>query len=223
MNTIDKLQYTESRTGNLSSIHLCTTEHAPTAAPLLDILKLVQTTNNTDVTPTFNDDDSISNVNAIISNLSDFEIPFRQAIITDQYIAYCAAVCEYNNTFTAIFDSGCTSHMSPIHDYMFNYTEVNDKFVSLGDHSVKLPIAGHGSTKLLHEVLHVPRLSFGLISIGRLDSCGYTTIFRHGIVQVRNYNGKLIMSGSKRNNLYILDANLVPYFLGSDTIDLSIY
>ena len=51
--------------------------------------------------------------------------------------------------------------------------------VSLGDRSKKIAIRGLGTNRLLGDTLHVPQLSFGLVSVRALDKHKYSTTFEH--------------------------------------------
>jgi hypothetical protein len=88
---------------------------------------------------------------------------------------------EENDSFLAdkeakwIIDSGATSHMSP-YKYEFINFKKNHSHVKLGDNKVITSI-GRGDTKYLKNVMYVPTLKYGLISISKLDKDGYRTHF----------------------------------------------
>jgi hypothetical protein len=67
--------------------------------------------------------------------------------------------------------------------------------VLLGDKS-EVAIVGKGDTDLVGGVLHVTALCYGLISIGRLDSEGFITLFRHSRVWVVAPSGQLLCTGT---------------------------
>jgi len=73
--------------------------------------------------------------------------------------------------------------MLPSKEYFTTYNEYNGE-VALGDNSLKLPIIGIGNTSILNDVLHVPDLSMGLISISQLDTTGHVTLFKHSKVYI---------------------------------------
>jgi len=73
------------------------------------------------------------------------------------------------DTISIIIDSGATAHMLPTKECLYDYTTLRNVNVKLGDENVSLMVEGVGSNSLLSEVLHVPRLSFGLISVPQLD------------------------------------------------------
>jgi transposase InsO family protein len=115
-----------------------------------------------------------------------------------------------------IFDSGASSHMLPVSAAMTNYRNASG-VVTLGGKFVTLDITGRGDTPLLKDVLHVPQLSYGLISIGQCDSCNWITIFKEGRVVVYDYLGKVVLTGTKSGNLYDLDTQYVDLLLGVRT------
>jgi hypothetical protein len=104
-----------------------------------------------------------------------------------------------------IFDSGATTHILPTRESMTNY-RVKGGVVQLGDQSVELSVKGVGDTELLQDVLHVPRMSFGLISVSRLDQEGHISIFRNGRVWILDTAGTLVCTGTRNKSLYFLDA-----------------
>jgi hypothetical protein len=72
----------------------------------------------------------------------------------------------------------------------------------LGDNNLRLNILGRGDTALLSQILLVEGLSFGLISISRLDKEGNISIFEGGRVAVYDYYGDEFLTGTLRGNLY---------------------
>jgi hypothetical protein len=70
--------------------------------------------------------------------------------------------------------------------------------VKLGDNNLTLNILGRGDTPLLSQILLVEGLSFGLISISRLDREGSR-------VAVYDYYGDELLTGTLRGNLCNLD------------------
>ena len=59
----------------------------------------------------------------------------------------------------------------------------------------------HGTTFVLQNVRHVPKLTKSLLSIGQLDDLGYTTVFGNGSWLIRK-NNLVIMKGRKNGSLY---------------------
>ena len=118
-------------------------------------------------------------------------------LAVDLYCEICNVVTTY---LRVIFDSGCTNHMLPTNHSMFNYVKCRGG-VKLGNQDMRLGIVGRGDTKLLTDVLHVPGLSFGLISIGQLDDMEFFILFARGQVHVLDSDGTLILHGYKDGNL----------------------
>ena len=95
-------------------------------------------------------------------------------------------------------------------DSLFLEMSIVSGWVSLGDNTKRIKICGVGSTTLdiLGPVLHVPDLSFGLISIPTLDKVGCKTVLDGGTVSI--FKGSdVILTGSLLDNLYHLDAEYV--------------
>jgi hypothetical protein len=117
-----------------------------------------------------------------------------------------------------IFDSGTTAHVLPTKTPMFNY-RIKEGMVKLGDLGVELKIAGEGDTTFLPAVLHVPRMSYGLISIACFDNQGCMSIFNRRRCWVVGVDGSLLCSGTLRGNLYHLDDKYMKLLLdkGSGT------
>jgi hypothetical protein len=131
-----------------------------------------------------------------------------------------AAISSFLKVMQVIIDSGASSHMSPLRRCLREYIPREGK-VSLGDSTVQIDILGVGNTTLVDDVLHVPQLSFGLISISKLDDDNYISVFRNAVVRVYNAIGDLILTGTKRNNLYYLDEPYRSAFI-SDLPDTDI-
>ena len=98
-----------------------------------------------------------------------------------------------NPDIRIIIDSGATSHMLPSKEYFRSYNEYTGE-VALGDNSLRLPIIGIGNTSILNNVLHVPDLSMGLISISQLDTTGHVTLFKYSKVYIFNRNGRILLA-----------------------------
>lgn len=103
---------------------------------------------------------------------------------------------QFDKLYKIILDSGATSHMVPFKSILFNYKRRSGK-VRLGDASKVIDIEGHGDTILFDDVHYVPNLTYGLISVGKLDDQGFRTIFDKQTVTVYAPNGRKLLSGSK--------------------------
>ena len=59
-----------------------------------------------------------------------------------------------------------------------------------------------GSTRVLTDVRYIPKLEKNLISLGTLESKGFTIIMQNGILKVVS-GALVVMKGIRRNNLYL--------------------
>ena len=59
-----------------------------------------------------------------------------------------------------------------------------------------------GSTRVLTDVRYIPKLEKNLISLGTLESKGFTIIMHNGILKVVS-GALVVMKGIRRNNLYL--------------------
>jgi hypothetical protein len=105
-----------------------------------------------------------------------------------------------------ILDTGATAHMFPCSIVFQTYVDISkeDRYVSLGDNNLRVPIIGKGRVELLGEALHVPNLKFGLISISRFDKNEYSVIIKNQRLYMYNLQEELYLEGYLRNNLYYL-------------------
>lgn len=113
--------------------------------------------------------------------------------------------------YPIIVDSGASSHMLPAIAAFINYVEATGR-VKLGNSAI-IPIKGMGDTNLLNDVLYVPDLYCGLISIGKLDKEHYTIVIHKGKLLVYHRNGDIKLTATLRNNLYHLDDEYYDQFI----------
>ena len=96
-----------------------------------------------------------------------------------------------------IYDSGCTKHMTSYHHCLSNFQSITLKNVGAasqvtfaatgtGDMIIKVPNDGEINEIKLCGVLYAPNLRCTLISIGRIDDTGYSSIFKGGKCIIRN-------------------------------------
>lgn len=139
------------------------------------------------------------------------------AAVADGYVnAEVLAVSEHDSGDEWILDSRCSYHMCPNKDWFVTYQSLNEGKVLLGNHA-SCKVVGIGTVKIkmfdgivrvLMDVRHVPDLRKNLISLGTLDSKGYT--YRGGGGAIRVSNGALIvMKGKKVNSMYTLEGSTV--------------
>ena len=107
-------------------------------------------------------------------------------------------------------DSACSFHMCFRKEWFFNFTELDGGVVYLADNQ-PCKIAGIGSislknhdglTRVLTDVRYIPKLEKSLISLGTLESKGFTIILQNGILKVVS-GALVVMKGIRRNNLYL--------------------
>lgn len=87
-----------------------------------------------------------------------------------------------NISRTEVYDSGCTSHISPYRDDLENFVEIPPK-----------PFRANGadiSQLRLTEVLYSPEVGYTLVSVGQLDDNGFTATFGGGKCVVRGPDGE---------------------------------
>ena len=122
------------------------------------------------------------------------------------------------SAYSWIGDLGATSHICAEQDTFTDYHELAKKTIrGLGDKPIT--IYGTGTvfivchtdsrdvTTRLHDVLHIPEACENLLSLGRIDGIGGSSICTNGILKVHDQNGQLIAQGKRHNNLYYLDAH----------------
>ncbi|GJW81785.1 retrotransposon protein, putative, ty1-copia subclass [Tanacetum coccineum] len=114
-----------------------------------------------------------------------------------------------------IMDSGCSYHMTPRLDILFDFLECDGGSVQLGDNreckirgigKVRLQLKD-GSSFVLHNVRYIPELKRNLISLGTLEKEGFTVKMQSGKVKVIN-GSRVVLSGTRRDNcVYSLDGH----------------
>ena len=127
-----------------------------------------------------------------------------------------ACVSSVTSTDEWLCDSTCSFHMCFRKEWLFNFTELDGgvvylegnqpcKIVGIGSISLK----NHdGLTRVLTDVRYIPKLEKNLISLGTLESKGFTIIMQNGILKV--VSGVLVvMKGIRRNNLYLYQGSTV--------------
>ena len=111
-----------------------------------------------------------------------------------------------------VMDSGCSFHTSPNKNQFENFSDNITGTVFMGNNNT-CQVKGIGNINLklhdgkircLSDVRYVPGLKSNLISLGTLDELGYCYKAEKGCMHV--YKDKnLVLSGRKRNGLYVLD------------------
>ena len=84
------------------------------------------------------------------------------------------------------------------------------KIIEIGNVSLRLH---DGSTRVINQVRHVPDLKMNLISLGMLDQIGCKIRLESGQLWVLN-GSNLVMKGTRRNGVYILDGEVISGEVG---------
>ena len=121
-----------------------------------------------------------------------------------------ACVSSVTSTDEWLCDSACSFHMCFRKEWFFNFIELDDGVVYLADNQPckiagigSISLKNHdGSTRVLTDVRYIPKLEKNLISLGTLESKGFTIILQNGILKVVS-GALVVMKGIKRNNLYL--------------------
>ena len=113
-----------------------------------------------------------------------------------------------NTSCTEVYDSGCTSHISPYWNDLKNFIEIAPKtfqaankqdFQALGkgEMVVDIPNGADISQLCLMEVLYSPKVWYTLVSVGRLNDNGFSATFGGGKCTIRGPDGKELGSVPK--------------------------
>jgi transposase InsO family protein len=107
-------------------------------------------------------------------------------------------------------DSGATHHFCNDDSYFQNaHSRIINMPIRLGDDNSVLarkegPITLQGSLNL--HALFVPDFRISLLSVPQFDKQGWTTTFSHERCLITNTNGKVLISATLRNGLYLVDS-----------------
>ena len=114
-----------------------------------------------------------------------------------------AVTNEHSENHMELYNSRTTHHIFPYCEMFENYTLTppkslnaanNGRFVAIGkgDMVIEVQNSMHASQLQLTEVLFSPEVGYTLVSIGRLDECGYTTTFGNSQCTISNDHGDTI-------------------------------
>jgi hypothetical protein len=121
----------------------------------------------------------------------------------EEYESLYEQLCKID----VIIDTGATCHCFPIKPIFNTYTHITSgtRNISYADGSSS-DVAGIGDTCLLTNVLHVPNMKLGIISVSMLDKAGYHSMFSDNKVIVMNANTQqVLLTGTLLRGLYQLD------------------
>ena len=122
---------------------------------------------------------------------------------------------DLNNSW--LLDSACSFYVTPYRSWFDIYRLVNCSYVQMGN-DASCKVIGIGTIKIkmfdnvvrtLGEVRHVPKIKNNLISLGTLDSKGYSYKSEHEIMNVSK-GAMVVMRGHKiSGNIYKLLGNTI--------------
>lgn len=139
------------------------------------------------------------------------------SVVSDGYESAEVLVvsCQQSST-DWILDSGCSFHMCPIKSWFEDLKEQEEGMVLLGnDKACKIKGIGvirirmyDGIDRILKDVRFVPELKRNLISLGTLDSNGYSFKSENGQMKVTK-GSLVVMKALRINSLYLLIGNTI--------------
>jgi len=113
-----------------------------------------------------------------------------------------------NTPRTEVYNSGCTSHISPYQRDLENFIDILPKsfqaankqdFQAVGKGKMVIDIPNGADISQLHltEVLYSPKVGYTLVSVGRLNDHGFLATFGGGKCVVRGPDGEVLGSVPK--------------------------
>ncbi|KAJ9552796.1 hypothetical protein OSB04_016841 [Centaurea solstitialis] len=109
---------------------------------------------------------------------------------------------------TWYLDSGCSRHMTGNKSLLLNYVSEKGPSVTFGD-DAKGITKGYGTLSngiiTFNKVAYVEGLMHNLLSISQLCDLGYKVIFDICACNVINNQGESVLSGSRKENVYIIN------------------
>lgn len=123
-----------------------------------------------------------------------------------------------------IFDSGCSSHMSPLFEFFYNYAlltppvtigwgnESSSSAIGVGDIAFESTVDGLTKSGYFHDVYYVPALGkMTLISLSKLEDKGYNFVNpAPGVVNITREDGVTLIQCFRRHNLYHMNVTFSP-------------
>jgi len=122
-------------------------------------------------------------------------------------------VASYRSAITTrtwVIDSGAShNYGNNLRDFRKNSVKETNMIIKLGDdHQVQAKKKGTvrlGGVDI--EGFFVPEFRISLLSVGQLDSHGYTTTFQSGICSIADAKGQNVLSANLEDGLYILSTD----------------
>ena len=126
------------------------------------------------------------------------------------------ALSTEGNNAEWVMDSGYTFHITSRQDWLYDFKAIRGGKVLMGnDHTCELTEIGYirfklwdGSYKILKHIRLVLTLRRNLISLGMLDTKGYTYISKKGLLMVMK-GALVVLKGSLKQGLYMLQGEAV--------------
>jgi hypothetical protein len=116
-----------------------------------------------------------------------------------------------------LLDFACSFHVTPHWNWFDTYRSINCGSVRMGNDAtctiigmgtIKIKMS-NGVVRILEEVRHIPDMRKNLISLGTLDSKGYSYKSKNGIMKVSK-GAMVVMTGQKiSSNVYKLLGNTI--------------
>uniref|UniRef100_A0A2N9GD91 Uncharacterized protein n=1 Tax=Fagus sylvatica TaxID=28930 RepID=A0A2N9GD91_FAGSY len=149
-------------------------------------------------------EESFTSVNVVADSESDGDM-----------LSVSSSTDGLNNSW--LLDSACSFHVTPHWNWFDTYKSINCGSVQMGNDAA-CTIIGMGTIKIkmsdgvvrtLEEVRHIPDMRKNLISLGTLDSKGYSYKSENGIMKVSK-GAMIVMTGQKiSSNVYKLLGNTI--------------
>jgi len=126
-------------------------------------------------------------------------------------------VASYRSAITTrtwVIDSGAShNYGNNLRDFQKNSGKETNMIIKLGDdHQVQAKKKGIvllGGVDI--EAFFVPEFRISLLSVGQLNSHGYTTTFRSGICSIADAKGRKVLGANLEGGLYILSTDGSAY------------
>jgi len=122
-------------------------------------------------------------------------------------------VASYRSAITTrtwVIDSGaCHNYGNNLRDFRKNSVKEMNMIIKLeDDNQVQAKKKGIVSLRGVDiEAFFILEFRISLLSVGQLDSHGYTTTFRSGICSIANAKGQKILCANLEDGLYILSTD----------------
>lgn len=117
-------------------------------------------------------------------------------------------------------DSGCSNHMCGNKDLFFDFEEVSQQTVKLGNNT-RMQVSSRGNIKMeidnvnfiFGDVFCVPELKNNLLSIGKLQERGLSILIEAGMCKISHpVKGLIIQTKMTSNRMFILVAKMLSKF-----------